>query len=440
MHPLLKKITKRQEIIVILVILAVTLTLRLINLGYSDYMSDEPGTFFYRGYRADTHLSRWDFLLKQKKGPMQVFVGYIPYVIVGNYGNEFAQRLPFALFGGFSMVLFYKTVHKLTKDQLVSLVATLLLSTNGLIVAYSRIAQYQNLILFFSFATLYFFADLLEEGKNHLRSTLIGSFCWSIAVLSHWDAAYILIPVIPILVQFLLSKKYSLKYKMRIVIFNVLLLLLLLMPFMLPYLKYLGTSEDNLGYLDSIVGAGRLVNELPEVEIRQFLLYNPFVTGWFYLITAAIGLTKPRTWRFSSWFVIITAVFWLLMKYPGLHFFNIFIPWVVVCALGLRKIVDLLKLLPGRLKLLSFIPTLAVYILLAFFWYQSYLLFVDHKIEYPTQSEKILWFEAPAQTTEKRLRHKTGFPHKRYWHQINEFINAQNLERGGKFRLYHKRK
>src|SRR3989339_350650 len=95
------------EIILIVLLLTASFVLRFVNLGYSDYISDEPGTFFYRGGKKDPGMSMWEFTLSQRKGPLQLLVGYIPYTLNGNsYGNEFAQRLPFALFSFCAVYVF----------------------------------------------------------------------------------------------------------------------------------------------------------------------------------------------------------------------------------------------------------------------------------------------------------------------------------------------
>ena len=52
------------------------------------------------------------------------------------------------------------------------------------------------------------------------------------------------------------------------------------------------------------------------------------------------------------------------------------------------------------------------------------------------EQERILFLNTKKITHEDRLRSKTGFPHKRYWKEINNFVNAQNVERGEVFGYY----
>ncbi len=413
-----KLIVKHKERVLLTILIIATLSLRLINLGYSEYMSDEPGTFYYRGYGADGHLSKWEFLLKQRKGPMQIFVGLIPYYIVGNYENELAQRLPFALAGSAAMVVFYFVVKKLTGNTFVAFVSTTLLSTNGLVVAYGRIAQYQNLNLLFSFAALYFYTSLREPEAKHLGKTLLGTFMFALSFLSHWDAVYILIPIGYLYVEFLLNKNFAAKYKLVLTLSNLGLALVLLAPFMIPYINYYMKSERNQAYLSSIVGMGGRFIDRP--DLVQFLLYNPFITLWFYLATMAIGaIFFKKNYLVALWGLIIFLIFRFFINYSGLHFYNMFIPWVIICALGIFQITRLVpKLKPILLGVTGLV--------LAFFYYQSYLLFVDHSVEYPMESENILGLKTKEAEHSDNIRHRTGFPHKRYWKEINAFITEQN--------------
>ena len=131
----------------VLLLLVTTASLRFINLSYSDYISDEPGTFLYRGGKKTPTISTWEFFMNERKGPLQIIVGFIPYSIVGNYKNELAQRIPFSLFSLAAVFVFYQAIKELTKDATAALISAALLSFNGLIMAYGRIAQYQNLNL-----------------------------------------------------------------------------------------------------------------------------------------------------------------------------------------------------------------------------------------------------------------------------------------------------
>ncbi|GAJ06696.1 unnamed protein product, partial [marine sediment metagenome] len=134
---------KYKEHIAILFLLIATAFLRFKDLGYSDYISDEPGTFLYRGLPTKYDMTPLEFILSQRKGPMQILIGFMPYPIVGNYKNEFAQRIPFALFNTGAVIIFYFLIKRLAGSKLIGFLAALLFSVQGLVVAFGRVAQYQ---------------------------------------------------------------------------------------------------------------------------------------------------------------------------------------------------------------------------------------------------------------------------------------------------------
>jgi hypothetical protein len=395
-----------------------TLTLRFISLGYSDYISDEPGTFFYRGGKKDPHMSKTEFILTQRKGPLQLFIGFIPYKIVGDYDNELAQRIPFALYGAASIIIFYYLVEKLTDNKLIAFVSAFLLSTNGLIVAYGRIAQYQNLNLFFSFASLYYFSTLIKEKENYLRASLIGTSLFSLSLLAHWDAIYILAPIMYFLFRYLINKKVANREKAKLIVANIFLGGLLLLPYLVPYLQTLKTLDANTRYAQSIFGSGAPFST--RTDEAQFNLYNPFLTYYLYAILGVFGIWVSRKKPLPTiWFLTTLLVFRYLIQYSGLHFYNVFLPLVVLVAYSFDWFMKLKK----PIKILT---TLFLAGVLGFLYLQSYILFVDHTKEYPWETEKILFWEVAEKTHKEDLRHLTGFPHKRFWPEINDFINEQN--------------
>ncbi|MDC0449090.1 hypothetical protein OAL67_00585 [bacterium] len=410
------------EKVLFLILFLVTVSLRFINLGYSDYISDEPGTFFYRGGKKNPEMSVSEFILSQRKGPLQLFVGYVPYSIVGNYDNELAQRIPFTLFNIGAVIIFYFLIKKLTGNYWVAFFSAFLFSTNGLITAFGRVAQYQSLNLFFSFGALYFFSDLLFEGRDHVKSTLLGTLMFCLSFLAHWDAVYILIPIFFIVLK---------SGKFKLALYNVILALLFLAPFMVPYILRMQALPENISYAQSRIGF--LNPFLDRQNLFRFYLYNPFLTLPVYLVGGVLGLVQIKkkmdhSYIFLFWFVGVLLVFRFFIEYTGSHFYNIFVPATVLAGLGIYYVCTLLK--PLLLRIPIFVLVTAI---LGFLFYQTYILFVDHKLEYPWQREKILVWETRKYTHEDEMRHKIGFTHGRKWKEINEFVNEQNKLNGENF-------
>ena len=97
--PLIKKIYP------VLLILALMVPLRFINLGYSEYICDESVALSY--LKLNGSFYSWDFLLLQHKGPMQYLIAGITYLLSGSVFNEHIYRVPFAVINISSIVVLY---------------------------------------------------------------------------------------------------------------------------------------------------------------------------------------------------------------------------------------------------------------------------------------------------------------------------------------------
>ncbi len=418
---LFKNISKTEKIYLLILLLTV-ISLRFFNLGYSDYIQDETGTFFYKGGTKNTHMTKTEFLLNEAKGPLQVMVSYIPYLIVGNYDNALAQRVPFAIFGAGAVFVLYFLVKKITKDPLTAFIASFLFGVNGLIVAYGRVAQYQNLIFFFSFLSIYFYSSLMEENADYRRDSLLGTFFFTIALYAHWYAVFALIPSFYFYIRYISNSKVSKKDKIILTLLNTLLGLAITIPFFVPYLLNISNNAKNTSYAESILGKG--ASFLSRDDYSQFLLYNPFITSYFYALFVPIGLfmaaKNRRNIVFILWATLTILFFRFFVAYSGLHFYHMFIPLIIIAALGISWLLQITK---GVVKK-PFIVVISIIFL--FLYFQTYKLFVEHKTEYPFENEKLIFFETKKLEQEDDMRHKTGFPHKRYWNEINDYINEQN--------------
>ncbi|MBU1132653.1 glycosyltransferase family 39 protein [Patescibacteria group bacterium] len=422
----------RRNKLFLLILFFVTVSLRLINLEYSDYIQDEVTTFLYRDDQILIHFSPREYLSNQHKGPLQVLVARIPYTIVGNYDNELALRIPFSLFSIASVFVFYYMVLRLSKNENIAFFSAFLFSVSGLVVAYGRIAQYQSLVFFFGFSSIYYFASLLEDSltKNRIiTNTLLGTFLFSIAFYGHWFVVFMLFPILYILITFLKKKEFSLKFMIFIALVNLVLLLALLLPYFVPYFLRLFENSRNVAYAEHTFGVGS--SFFVRKDVKQFLLYNPFLTLPLYLSFGAFGIYLSRKFKiFSIWFLLTLLIFRFFVNYSGLHFYHIFIPLIILVAYTYNYLITHEN---PRVKKYSRIFLVLSF---AFLYFQSYLIFVDHRKEYPMEQEKILIFKTPEITHEDRLRSKTGFPHKRYWEEINDFVNSQNLDKGFEYGYY----
>ncbi|MFZ2663983.1 MAG: hypothetical protein WAX66_01340, partial [Patescibacteria group bacterium] len=360
--------------------------------------------------------------------------------VTHDYRNELAERIPFSIISVMSVIVFYFMVKKLTKSWVSAFIASLIYLSNGFIVGFGRIAQYQNLNLLFSFLAVYFYSNLLDKKKHLIKFTLVGTLFWCLSFLSHWDAIFILPIVLWIFIKFFFDKSFSNGYKIRILVYNFLLGCLVLLPFMIPYSMHQRYSDENLGYLFRRLGIGYSNNHLYKMYID---LYSPFVSLWFLIICGMLGvLFLKRSYMFTLWFLFGYGIFELFVRKPGTHVYNFLIPVFILCGIGIEYLV---RIMPKVLKV--FVLLLAM-VSISFLYYQSYMLFVDHSKEYPWEQEMVLNINLKCSQKDKicnkvkpyatLLTKKYyydyegqklplfGFPHKRFWNEVNDFIQEQN--------------
>ncbi|KKU51469.1 MAG: Glycosyl transferase family 39, partial [candidate division WWE3 bacterium GW2011_GWC1_47_10] len=290
-------------------------------------------------------------------------------------------------------------------------------------VAFGRTAQYQSLNMFLSFTALYFYSQLITSKQNLVAKTLAGTVALSLSILSHWDAVFILPPIIIFFAKFLLDKTFQREYKIRLLGLNFLLGCTLLLPFLMPFIQTLRMDRANQEYLWDRVGLRPDIDQ--NGNVFTFSLYNPFLAIWLYAIMGVAGLLAyKKSYIFAVWAAFVLAIFIFLVHHSGTHIYNLTIPVIILVAAGFEKT---LKVVPNYLGIIVALG------MGGFLYYQSYLLFVDHKVEYPWEREHILSWKTPGHSALDNMRNKIGFPHKRYWKEINEYVNRQNQENGEDF-------
>ncbi len=423
------------DILLIIIVLIPSSYLRLKDLSYSDYIGDEQKSFIH--LKQGQNL--FDFFMIQRKGPMQFFVSYIPYFFTGTYRNEGVVRFPFALLSIASVAMFYILVKKITKSRTAAFVAAALLGSNGFFVGFGRIAQYQNLNLLFSFLSIYFAHDLLVKNIHFNRSAMLSVLFFTLSFFSHWDAVYILPVLAAYFIAFIIRRDVAKNTKLLLIRNCLIFGAITILPFMVPYLLTLKASEENQNYFSRRVEPG-----LMDINYYKFLidLYNPQLTFITVSAMAAFGALRiKKSWVFIIWGVLTFLIFLFLFRKPGTHIYNFILPALVLAGIGVDILVTYLP------RVLKFVPIIVVIPLLSFFYFQSYVYFVDHTREYPWQQKELYrisrnyrvskgnkieaflynlaTYKTPVYTMEQKLP-LFGFPHHRYWNEVNAFIIEQN--------------
>ncbi len=164
----------------LLIIFAVYI--RFQGLGYSNFQGDEVNTIDFLYMMKD---GVWNYLMSQKRGPVQYLLNIFNTWVFGYHGEVFI-RLPYMIFGVLALLTTYNLARKIF-DRNVALIAVLLMSVNGLFIAFARITQYQALMYFLvPIAVWVFIKSFSDSGINYRNLTLSGVLT-AVSLLIHYD-------------------------------------------------------------------------------------------------------------------------------------------------------------------------------------------------------------------------------------------------------------
>lgn len=178
----------RSGLLAAALVVVVAAVLRLPGLGYSELQGDETEVIL-RATGVVQNLP--DALFYHGKGPGEIVVVAVEYGLRGAL-SEATARLPFALAGVGGVLALYLVARRLLGTP-GALAAGLLLATNGYFLAFSRITQYQSLVLLLGTLGLWC-AVRWSLGGSAVWPTLAGALV-ATAALAHYDALFFLPPI-----------------------------------------------------------------------------------------------------------------------------------------------------------------------------------------------------------------------------------------------------
>jgi 4-amino-4-deoxy-L-arabinose transferase-like glycosyltransferase len=418
--------------------------LRLFNLGYSDYQGDEIKALFLPGQGQ----SIWDFLLVQRKGPLQFVITWAVKLVNPSYDNQFLVRLPFALAGVISVYFFYKLVKEHFGNR-ISFYATLFFLTNGFLIAFSRIAQYQSLVIMFMLGALYFLTLASAKKEFETKGIILGFLFWALSLLSHYDGVFIAPFFAYLIYKWWISSGLKKRNKIRILGISGLLFSVILASFYLPFI--LSLTDKTLDYWE-----GRLTGEVSgkiSSSMYLFSVYQPIYVVHFYKILAVLGVLlsvasfvtkKSRVKQFLEKMSIMTIsnrkallalIAWIvpavvfmekIVYIPGTHIYVYLIPLFIFLAFGIYLVENLMKEIVGK-NIGRSVFIYGVIVLFTFIYAQSYAVFVDNSVEYPWREEKFFLWTFPRPNAIYHLS-MFGFPYYRNWEGIRDYLKSSTLE------------
>ena len=178
------------RVLLLLVILLAAVCFRFANLGYSEFQGDEALAMITASEALEGHQ---DALFLRGKGPGEVLLPMVLWRLTGTI-NEFIARIPFAVAGVLMVLTGYLVATRLFSKQpglgqRAGLLAAGLLALNGFLVGFSRIVQYQTLVVWMSALALLCAWEWRQTGRA--RWMALSGILLGVGLLAHYDAVLV---------------------------------------------------------------------------------------------------------------------------------------------------------------------------------------------------------------------------------------------------------
>jgi len=387
--------------------------LRFYDLGYSNYQGDEIKALF-NPYNNKDFL---EFLFDQRKGPNQFLVTFLLRDLSDNYYNHFIMRFPFALAGFLSVIVFYLVLKNFFNSR-VGLLGTILFGSSGFLIAFSRIVQYQSFVIFFGLLTILLGQIFSKTNKNIYL--YLGFISLATSILFHYDGIFFGLVFGLILVK----KIYEERNNYFNYIASSLLFILILGTFYVPFI--LNLDKETLDYYQERLEGDPGDNRISS-SIFNFELYQPVGTLYIYIFFIIIGMFYSiKNYENYNY---ISLILWSLTPFifmegivesPGTHTYTYLIPVMGIAGLGMNYLLQLFT------KKIYIYAISIIFVFISFHQFlQSYVLYVEHKTEYPWQEKKYLYFDLKSISQRENRKYYMsvfGFPYNRSWMEIKKFL------------------
>ncbi|MBV7336091.1 glycosyltransferase family 39 protein [Chloroflexi bacterium TSY] len=271
---------------------------RFANLGYSEFQGDEARAVL----RAAAVIQGYDdVLFLHRKGPTEILIPAVVYALTGQL-TEATARFLFA-FANLTALLALFILGTRLLGPLAGWVAAMLLSFDGYFIAFARIVQYQSIIFLMSvlvvlmlyrLATQSDHSGLRNQGPHTLRGLMLVALLFSVGLLSHYEAALVVIPGTLLLWQ--LRQGLENRIFFSAVLAAVVLASLLVGSFYLPFVIN-PTFQDTFRYLAS----SRVGDAFPYNNLVDFVQRTTFYSTTAYLSLLIIGTLGALTFTFRRW-------------------------------------------------------------------------------------------------------------------------------------------
>ena len=318
------------------------------------------------------------------------------------------------------------------------------MATNGFLIAFGRIVQYQSFVILFMILALFMFSLSVKKEKWRVKGIYFGFIFWAISIPSHYDGVFIA----PFAAYFLFNwvKSYVLPVETRFTYLKHLFLALIisgvmLASFYIPFLLHISDATKSY-WQGRLEGTGGKISSSKVL----FQAYQPIYVIHIYTLLVLFGglvtfkeLIKPtisstiksdrlKLLALLAWFAIPFVFFEVLVDIPGTHIYAYLIPVFVIMGLAIVAAEDIVSYVALKLSAIvqkaSIVLTrLGIFVVFAFIFLQSHAIFVNHTYEYPWEPEPfMIWeFHQPSPIFHLSM---FGFPYYRHWNSISTYVTT----------------
>ncbi|MBN1580644.1 MAG: glycosyltransferase family 39 protein, partial [Anaerolineae bacterium] len=395
-------------------LLIITILFRLAGLGYSEFQGDE-GIIMVRAAEAIAGDDGELFL--HQKGPFEILIPMATWSLNGAL-NEFWARLPFAWAGILGIAALYQLGRRWFGNA-GGLIAGAVMAINGFHIAFARIIQYQDIVVWMGLLALLVLDDYRQRGRT--IDLVLGATFLALGALAHYDAVLVVPAAVVLAWRWTPGKPRRFRHQIvwrdywLALIVGIVILALFYAPFVL---------NPNFGKTSGYIAEGRVGGKLHFNVEKIWVMstvYNSSYTVALLFVLALASLLFHRRFRtlLYAWVVtVVPFIFYLIVVFdPRTHIYTFYSGAALLAGAATAGLWGTLKKARWRWAALG--VGVAAYVLCAGY---SWIMFVDHTPEYqrtwPDNKLGLYWT-----TYEDMPAHgRFGFPHRAGWQAIGALM------------------
>ncbi|MBL7201439.1 MAG: glycosyltransferase family 39 protein [Anaerolineae bacterium] len=397
----------------VLVVLLVAATVRVPNLGYSEFQGDE-GVVMLRT-AAVIEGSEEQFFLHQK-GPAEILVPLATWRL-GHTINEFWARLPFAWLSLLSVAAVVD-LGKRWFDGTVGWIAGLIVAISGLHVAFARIVQNQSFVVLMGLLGLLVLDEYRERGC--LRDVLLGAVFAALSLWGHYDAVLSFPVAAALALRWTPGRPWSLRRAIanRPLLYALAVGVVILALFYVPFAFHPNLAKT-VGYLteDRVRMEGKLHLNFEKIW-GVSTVYNATYYYVALLVLVPLSLVTLKKYRLSllAWLAFVVPFgFYLIVVFdPRTHVYTFYASASLLAGAAVTWLWGRLTRTALRWGIVA-VGGGAYLLCAGYIW----MLFVDHTPEYvrtyPENKSPLYWTSYDEIFTQGLF----GFPYRAGWQAIS---------------------